>query len=223
MTVHQRMPGVWSLALIVGLLGATAATAQSPSPLGVPAVSPAGASVQASPPEPPGETTPLPARVVRGSCGAPGEVAYDLLAVIASGAPDGQNDTVYASISQLELAFTDIADQDMVLMVGGSDVDGAVACGSLRHQPQGPADLAISLAAKNRSAYSGTALLHGTEGGTAVYLVVVAAPESAGPEASPATATPLPEGSGLDPTRSVEPGTSGAPPFSPLPAGSSAP
>ncbi len=228
--------------LAAGLLLGGPATAQSPSPLGV-SPDPAASGVAApsagaaSPTDPPGDTAPLPARIVEGTCDQLGDLVVDLLSVVAGGPPDSARPTVYASISALDTTLSELTTGSRVLIVGGeSDPDSAVACGALEGPAQGPDDLAVALQPLHSSAYSGTALLHQGAGGSWVYLVVVAAPQVDGPAGSPspngssapiASAQASPDTSmqpgDLSPTRSVEPGTSGAPAFSPLPAASSAP
>jgi len=228
--------------LATGMLFAMPAVAQSPSPLGVspePAASAVAApsAAAASPTDPPGDTAPLPARVVEGTCDQLGDLVIDLLGVVAGGPPDSARTTVYASISALDTTLSELTTGSRVLIVGGeSDPDSAVACGALEGPAQGPDDLAVALQPLHSSAYSGTALLHQEAGRSWVYLVVVAAPQGDVPAGSPS-----PDGSSapvasaqadpgasvqpgdLSPIRSAEPGTSGAPAFSPLPAGSTAP
>ena len=227
--------------LVTGLMVAVPAAAQSPSPLGVAPEPAASAAVEPSngstPTDPPGDTAPLPARIMRGTCDRIGDVLVELLGVVAGGPLDPVRATVYASISEVELALADLATDPRVLIVGGeSDPESAVACGVLTAPMQGPDDLAIALLPLHASTFSGTALLHQEAGPTSVYLVVVSAPQGEGPAASPGTgdqASPVasaqpgpndsPGPSDLSPVRSAEPGTSGAPVFSPLPAGSTAP
>jgi hypothetical protein len=226
------------LVIVVVLLLSAKVAAQSPSPLGTSpepfASADAGATHDAasSPTPPPGDTAPLPARIFHGSCDQIGELIVDLLGVVA-GEPVGESAvTVYASISDLDLSLADLVGADRILAVGGaSDPAGAVACGALAGPAQGAADLAVALRPLHSSVYSGTALLHEVEGRTFVYLVVVAdSGDTDAPGSSPlpeATAAPhgsiqpdaaaSPDASGLSPVRSVQPGTSGAPPFSPLP------
>jgi hypothetical protein len=176
---------------------------------------------------------PLPARILEGTCDALGDVVVDLLVVVAGAPADAAHPTVYASISDLAMPLAAVATASRVLIVGGeSDPASAVACGALAGAPQGPADLAIVLAPLHSSSYSGTALLHEVDGRTWVYLVVVSDPRSATPEGSPRLdASPAPSAApdaslapgDLSPIRSAEPGSSGAPAFSPLAPASEVP
>ncbi len=104
---------------------------------------------------------------------------------------------MYLSISELEMSLTDVASTDHAVFVGGSDLEGAVACGALGGPLQGPDDLAVALEPLHTSVYSGTALLHQETGATSVYLVVVEAPVAAGGPASshPPDASSLPAAS----------------------------
>jgi hypothetical protein len=162
---------------------------------------------------------PLPVRVVEGTCEEPGEVAIELSEATAPEPAQDDRPTVHVSVSEVPDAIEDLAATERVVLVGGVDAESAVACG----QP-GPVEDRGSvgvLFAQHDSGHAGAILMRGRDEGTLIEIVVVspAAPELS-PSASPgAGASPAASGSGLSPVRSAQPGTSGAPPFSPLPAG----
>lgn len=215
------VPAVLALVLVPQTIGWAA------EPLGAPEASPSTEGSVGHMSDAPGGLAPLPARVATGSCDAPGEVTAELQQAVTAAPAGGAAEAVYVSISELEMSLADVASGDQALFVGGSDLEGAVACGALGGPPQGPADLAVALLPLHESTYRGTVLFRELAGHLTVYLVV-AGPGAAGPvpSASPDT-SPLPEApassdaSGLSPVRSAQPGTSGAPPFSPLPGPSS--
>ena len=220
-----------------GALGVSPAPAGSAEPVtdgrptasGVPVESPT-ASLDPHATLPPGGVTPLPAHIASGTCDAPGDQIEPLLGLIAGeGGDEGSQRVVYAAITPLESTLESLARSSGVIVVGGDPAtpEGAVACGSLDAPAQGPDDLAIALDPANRSGYTGTVLLHQGEDSLTVTVVVVA------PAARDAQAMPVDLGSpeiaeqggtggamtSPVPRPSVQPGTSGAPPFSPLPQG----
>jgi hypothetical protein len=217
----RLLPAVLTLVLVPYAIGWAA------EPLGVPEASPVAGGSAGPVVDAPGDLAPLPARIATGSCDEPGDVTADLREAVTGASSDAVGEAVYASISESEMSLADLSGPDRALFVGGSDLEGAVACGAFGGPPQGPADLAIGLLPLHDSTYSGTALFHGSDGRLTVYLVVVG-PGAAGPAASgspepspPPEAAASPDASGLSPVRSAQPGTSGAPPFSPLPGPSS--
>jgi hypothetical protein len=217
---------------------------QSPSadpgadPSAAPAGSPAASvAPTAAPTLPPGGVAPLPARIVSGSCAEPGEERVPLNGPIAGGerAVPSEARPVYASISVVEDALDGVLDGGGALVVGGrvGDPEAAVACGDLDGPRQSDVALAIALEPSNESGYTGTAMLHEADGRVTVTVVVVGPPPEMTPGGSPSPSAsagtdpaPTPSasagatGSAVPVRPSVEPGTSGAPPFSPLPQAS---
>jgi hypothetical protein len=184
-------------------------------------------AVGAQSPGPSGAPAPLPVRLVEGTCDEPGEVVLELMEATAPEPAQGDRPMVHVSVSEVPDAIEGMATERVVL-VGGVDAESAVACG----QP-GPVEDGASvgvLSAQHDSGHAGAILMSRRGDGTLVEIVVVspAAPEvspsaspaaDASPTASGAPASPAASDAGLSPVRSAEPGTSGAPPFSPLPAG----
>jgi len=224
-------------------LGASPAPVGSPT--AGPTSAPSG-SARPDATSPPGDTAPLPASIGRGPCGSPDPAdRIELRGPIAGGSVDDRaGRIVYVSRSQLEGTLDDIVASGRVGTVGGDPATpkSAVACGSLDGPRQSPTDLAVALEPTNESGFTGTVVLHEADGEVTVTLVVVApdtegsqseaspgpgGPEqpdaaSPGPSAAPAASggvqTAPPEAlTSPVPRPSVQPGTSGAPPFSPLP------
>ena len=171
------------------------------------------------PSQPSGDVAPVPVRIADGSCDAPGSAIVSLDDGSAPG-PAGDGDSiVYVSVSEVGQPIDQLVTPDRILLVGGSDAEGAIACGALGAIRDEDGTSVTPLIGP--SGQFGTALLRAIDDATTVVdVVVVVTPlsgeASPGPAAS-AAAPSAPSASGVagNPTR--EPGTSGAPPFSPLP------
>jgi hypothetical protein len=179
----------------------------------------AGAVGAASPDPSAGAT--LPVRLVDGDCQAPGAVVAELADARDAGPTNDSRSTVHVSITDVPQAIDQLASPEHSLLVGGVDAASAVACGQLRDLEQDGQSVAV-LSAQHDTGHVGAVILSSTSGGTRVEAVIVSpmAPDASpsAPAGSPPQA-PDPSDAGLAPVRSPQPGTSGAPPFSPLPAG----
>jgi hypothetical protein len=124
-------------------------------------------------------------------------------------------------VTELPQPIGDVVGEARIVLVGGVDAESAVVCGGLE-PVRDDASVSVSvLEATHDTSHVGMVLVRDTGEGTMVD-VVVAVPQE--PEASPSAQpssdpSASPDASALSPVRSAEPGTSGAPPFSPLPAG----
>jgi hypothetical protein len=175
-------------------------------------------------PAPSQEVAPLPVRIVEGTCEEPGDRVVELSDAMALEAVPDAGSLLYLSLTDIDRSLDELTGEGRALLAGGSDTESAIACGESGTLAEVGATSIIPLSSLHDSGHSGVALLRESDEGTVVEVVVVSpvAPQ-ASPAASPAAGSPVPDASGLSPVRSAEPGTSGAPPFSPLPAGSTAP
>jgi hypothetical protein len=187
----------------------------------------AGAVGAQSPAASPGAAA-LPVRVVEGTCDAPGAVVISLADGIPAEPVPEAGPLVHVSSSSVPEPIEEMAAVERVVLVGGADAESAVACA----QPAALQDDGRSVAAltaQHDSGHSGAVLMRAAEDGTLIEVIIVS-PSSpadaagASPGISPmapgtSPMSPAPSGAGLSPVRSPLPGTSGAPPFSPLPAG----
>ncbi len=170
---------------------------------------------------------PLPVWIAHGPCEAPGALVVRLTAATTIDGAGGGPDIVQVSVTELPDATDVLVGQGLVLLAGGSDAESAVVCGELLATRQDGRTTVVALGPRHGSTHTGVALLAADRADTLVQVVVVSpadVPEpSVVPSGSPTPASLAPDGSGLSPVRSAIPGTSGAPPFSPLPAGSTSP
>ena len=177
-------------------------------------------------PEASGMATPLPVWIAEGTCEGPGQPAVALDDATAPAVTTEGPSVVYLSVTELRDPVAALLGAERVVLAGGSDAESAVVCGSL--QPaRGDGSLSVAvLGAIHDTQHVGTVLLRDTDQGAVVEVIVVA-PSSPEPQASsspsPSDESTSPDPSELSPVRSPRPGTSGAPPFSPLPGGGSAP
>ena len=177
-------------------------------------------------PEASGMATPLPVWIAEGTCEGPGQPVVALDDATAPTPTTEGPSVVYLSVTELGDRVADLLGHDRVVLAGGSDAESAVVCGSLR-PARGDGALSVGvLGPIHDTQHVGTFLLRDTDQGAVVEVIVVA-PSSPDAQAStspsPSDASTSPDPSGLSPVRSPLPGTSGAPPFSPLPGGGSAP
>jgi hypothetical protein len=178
----------------------------------------------------PGVPVPLPVLLAEGSCDALGALVQRLDdASVVSRTAEGID--LYTGTSHLEGA-PEVALEGRVLVAGGDGEapESAVICGTMGEILVGAADQAILLAPLHDVPWWGAALVGAGDAGTMLTIIVAGpfdgpgAGASAGaPGAKPSASDPSPDPSAFVPHRSPLPGTSGAPPFSPLPAGSPQP
>lgn len=193
------------------------------------------AAVRGQSPDASPEVAPLPVRIVEGTCEEPGDRLVELTDAMALEAVPDAGSLVFLSVSSTDEAIDDLVGEERALLVGGTDAESAVVCGGLGALQEAEEVRVALLSDLHGSGHSGVALMRGTDDGTTLEVVVVSpvAPEASpgaspaspddSPAASPGGGSPGPSASGLSPVRSAEPGTSGAPPFSPLPGGTTAP
>jgi hypothetical protein len=181
----------------------------------------AGAVGAQSPAASPG-ISPLPVRVVEGTCDAPGATLVELSEAIGTSPRPETQSIVHVSISEVPDPIEDLAAGDRSILVGGTDVESAVACAELG-QPQADGSSVAALTAQHDSGHAGAIIMRRSDGGTLIEVVLVspasppAAPSPSAGAESAGPPSPGPSDPGISPVRSPQPGTSGAPPFSPLP------
>jgi hypothetical protein len=171
-------------------------------------------------PEASAGVAPVPVRIADGRCDAPGATAVELSQGSSPGPLRDDGSVVYLSVTQVDRPIEELTSAERIVLVGGADAEGAVACGALGAiRDDG---LSVAALVNPDSGHFGTVLLRAVDQTTVVEVVVVA--PAAPPDASPgpvgsAAAPSPPDAPGIPGNPTPEPGTSGAPPFSPLPAG----
>jgi hypothetical protein len=165
---------------------------------------------------------PLPVRAVSGSCTEPGDGTDRLADAVALDVQASEGPTVYVSLTGSSAALDTLLTSGGSVLVGGSDAASAVACADIPATEASEEVTVLLLGPLHGSAHAGAVVLRSGAGGASLEIVLVAEQIDVSGSSMPTApaSSPVVEASGLSPVRSVTPGTSGAPPFSPLPQAS---